>query len=200
MRRVAVTVGALALALVGCGLIPPISVDNPLGLDNQEIEFNLSASPQAVGNFNEEYFFPDQTFNTPILPSSYSVSLGFRRVGFRGQSCAAKNNPPQTIDIEVDKLTAKIADVSNPAGEVTVEIPKFSFQAVKGNDGEYTVNAGGDLPVGIFRDVGKVIEIITKGGQNRTVVSFVVGTTSNPDLAGCGVFFRFNGGKGTVRF
>jgi hypothetical protein len=199
MKRMAITLGTLALALSSCGLIPPITLTDPLGLDGKEYKVSLNAAAQAVASFDQTYTFADQSFEVPIIPSSFSVAVGFREVRFDNKACSAKNNPPQSIDIAIKKLSIDLADVASPSSGQKAVFSDFNFTATRNATGGYDVSGDVKLPEALFASVPSVIKILKEGGENQTRVAFDVNTTSNPDLAGCDVILVFNGGTGKLK-
>lgn len=194
-----IALGSLALALSSCGLLPPITLNDPLGLEGKTYKISLNPASQAVATVDQSYTFADQSFEVPIIPSSFSVALGFRKVEFDNKACAAKSNPPQSIEIQAKNLSVELADVAAPSAGQKLSFQNFSFSATRSSSGGYDVSGTVNLPEAAFASVDKVVKILKEGGENQTRVSFDVVTTSNPDLAGCDVIFTFNGGTGKIK-
>lgn len=224
MKRLAVLIGIASLALVlgGCGLVPPVPVNNPLQLDGAELAVTVpgsspaSISPLAVTATGTTGSLPfdDWNLNLPLNPRSLTVNGGFQRavtvVPSDGTDC------PATLTISNIALTVRIwdgattFDSASSSRRVSSEASHSGSLTMTSNPGfpcRYTFDPA-DLLAGRLKvelsgaTLGRVLDIVQNTPQTNYVEAMITmavsGIPTDPS-AGTVIRFTLDMAEGEVR-
>jgi hypothetical protein len=206
MKKVALLGAALGLSAVmaSCGLIPPIKVDNPLGLSGAVLSAPLDAAgasirPQVAGQGNATVSatFADLTTAIPFTPSLFNVQLAITSASISAGCAALGTNT--SIAVTVSNMTVAVSDsttaVPPVVRNVTANVPTFSFNI--SNTGAISeLNATALLFA--IPNLSTAISIIsTAPTPNSVKVDATVATS--PALSGCTVGLTFGAGSGEIK-
>lgn len=189
MKKWLLTSGFLALALVGCGLVPPVKVSDPLGLDNKSVTLNLGAglASQSKMNGTVNATFPDFTTSIPFTPGQFSACYDFNiSATISGISGNIKATNIK-LDVTVNDGTNGPATINATASEVTIT----------GNGTSFT-GSGKNL-CGKFSDVGKIVAVVTKAPSPNTVTGTFSLDTDATLPTGTTFTITFLNGSGEIK-
>ncbi len=206
MKKAVLFGAALGLSAVfaGCGLIPPIKVENPLGLSGAVLSAPLSATGASVrpqvagqGNATVSATFADLTTAIPFTPSTYNVQLAITNATI-STGCLALGNAT-SVAVTVSNMTVAVSDSTSatPAvvRSVTATIPTFTFNITPAG-----VVSGLNTATLLFAipNLATAINIIsTAPTPNSVKVDATVATS--PALSGCTVGITFGAGSGEIK-
>ncbi len=206
MKKVALLGAALGLSAVfaGCGLIPPIKVDNPLGLSGAVLSAPLSATGASVrpqvagqGNATVSATFADLTTAIPFTPSSFNVQLAITSATISAGCLAAAN--ATSIAVTVSNMTVAVSDSTSatPAvvRSVTATIPTFTFNITPA--GVVSGLNAANLLFAIPNLTTAMTIIQTAPTPNSVKVDATVATS--PALSGCTLGVTFGAGSGEIK-
>jgi hypothetical protein len=196
MKRV-ILGSVLALAFVGCGLIPPIEVGDALQLGGKQTSVPLTAagwaSAQSSGTLSATFRFPDNPdINIPLAPSSFSYRVAISSVSF-GTGCNLTGNT--TVQVENFRAVLSDAAFADPARQPSATASNLSFTVAPGS-GILTVSnlSGNELA---FNNLGNIGTILRQGGENTLALSGSV--TTSPSVGSCTLTINWGAGTGTIR-
>ncbi len=206
MKKVVLLGAALGLSAVfaSCGLIPPVKVDNPLGLSGAVLSAPLSATgasirPQVAGQGNATVSatFADLTTAIPFTPSSFNVQLAIASASISA-GCLALGNAT-SIAVTVSNMTVVVSDSTTATPpvvrSVTATIPTFTFNITPAG-----VVSGLNTAALLFAipNLATAINIIsTAPTPNSVKVDATVATS--PALSGCTLGITFGAGSGEIK-
>lgn len=224
MKRIlAVSAGLVSLILLGaCGLLPPIPINDPLGLHNAELAVTVAVNPTSMsalavtdaGGTTTPIPFKDLNLSLPLNPRSLTVYGGLQSAVTvalpEGAVC------PETLTISNITLTVKLWDgattydgaiearrVSVPASDPR----SFTMSRDSETSCSYTFGRTdllvGSLQVELSGDkLSRAIGIIQSApGDNyveATITMTVSGTPIHPS-PGTVITFRLDMARGEVR-
>lgn len=188
--------------LAGCGLIPPVALTNPLGLEGKTLAVALDATSApvstrtaGVGSASLTATFPDSA-SVPLAPSSIDISLALASATI-SPSCAAALNQTN-IAVSLTNFTVELSDGTGATLRLfSAALPTVNFN-VNPTNGTITNLAAGALNF-VVSNVPQVTNILTSAPTPNTVkVNTTVTTT--PALPGCTITFTFGAGGGNIKF
>jgi hypothetical protein len=203
MKKLVLAAG-LGLMFASCGLIPPIPVDDMLGMDNVEsAEVDLAGQNNlivqaATGNINATYTFADISALTslPTVPSSVSIRLTARGIRFLPGCTLATGSTKFTLS----NIQVTLANGGSPAATTTFQFNDLSFIGTLAGV-TYTASdvLGGEVKVETL-NIASIIDILKNPGtgQNTITVSATISAASDT-LKGCRVVFKYGKAAGSVR-
>ncbi len=200
MKRNLALGGLMALAFVGCGLIPPIDVGDALALNGKTTNIALTATGPAsiqstgtIGGATATFTFNDDpNINIPLTPSGFSYMVAISSVNF-GSGCTLPGNT--TVQIQNLKVVLSDPAFTDPTKQPSATASNLSF-SVTPNGGAFIVNnlSGNEL---VFNNLGNIGAILKGGGTNTLTLSGNVST--NPSVGSCTLTITWGAGKGTVK-
>jgi hypothetical protein len=210
-KMIAVLVTSSLMLFTACqGLIPPVEVTDPFGLEGAEVEGTLDTNvaptgvrPQAVtANFNIKGAFGD--YKAPENPVPISLSFTPRVRSFTFKSCSPQK---ESYTLTFNKFTVKVADGVGTPAERSYQSPTYdgySFEFRKTATGTFEPvleEFKGLFVVLNWEPVKEIINLPASGVNtpNSGFLSFSV-TSEDDSLKGCGVTLKFAGGKGQLKF
>lgn len=194
--RILVVVGATALVLSGCGLIPDQPVDNPLGLDGVDVTMtavSTAAAPQAIATSTDFSGSVDASFadlDTSSIPSGVvpstltaGINLGAQATIYSSSAVAASDFPDTTtltaasLDLTItdgngSPSTSVSASASDAGGLVQLSKASCAAQAVGWSctyDAALVGGVSSMLTVTVSSNFGQLWTIATAGGSPNTV-------------------------------
>jgi len=211
MKLWLIGVAVLGVGFAGCGLEPAVTVNNPFGMDAQQVAVSLGATGNllaggtaaeagVVGTGTLVETFGDIA-SLPATPKGFSFNLPLEaKVTVEGDV------QPDTVVLSDVSLDLSLSDAAH-ANPVELSVPlDGTVTLTRQADGSYlaasTVNP--DPATLAFLSVVEpavlptVMDLLTQGGENtvRATVRF----TASDLLAGESVTVTFQGTKGTVSF
>ncbi len=207
MKKVALLGAVLGLSAVmaGCGLIPPVALTNPLGLDGKKtpaVTLNTPAkgaiSTQNVSGtatFTSK-FADDANISIPITPSSLTIGIAFKGVELGG-TCTVATLPKDVITLSLSNIKVKASDAAKNV-EKTLAGP-LSFTVTRAN-GALTVSNFSPIWTAAYAaaEITSMLDIFKTGGENTVDISFNISTT-DITTGGCTMTFTFGAGSGEVK-
>jgi len=195
------TAAGMALLLSGCNLIasliPPIPVDNPLGLNGQSVTLTVGSSgltPQAQGtpiSGDLDFTFGDvlSGVNLPLTPSQLNACYDFTVQG------PVPQGAPESLTLTDVRLDLTLSDEGHNPVQATITAGSVTLTAA---NGQYT-GEGKDL-CGTFSNAGELIAILKDAPEpNRLTGTFqMVADGTLPQ--GTTLTVTFENGKGTIKF
>jgi hypothetical protein len=204
------SVAALGLAFAGCGLLPPVTLNNPVGLNGKQVAVALDQEPAlmgarlvtangmtgAMGGGSVEATFADVS-SVGTNPTTFDLNLPL--------------DPKVTITADIQPDTVTLSDISfdlslsDAAHEaVTVNLPySGTVTLTRQEDGSYLASTAataawafvGSLP---SATVASAVEVITQGGENTATgtVHFTADTLEPGDA----INVTFQDTTGTISF
>lgn len=189
--------------LAGCGLLPPIALTNPLGLDGKTLAVTLDATGSTpittrvagVGTANLTSTFEDSA-SVPVAPSKIDLAVELKSLTISAGCNAAVGLTSLKVSLTNFKL-----DLSDGAGAT---LRNFGVTLT---NADFTVNPSGGTVINlpavaatfnfVVNNVQVVKDILTTLPTPNTVkVSTSIAT--NPPLAGCTITFTFGAGSGSI--
>jgi hypothetical protein len=202
MKKVALLGVALGLSAVfaSCGLIPPIKVDNPIGLSGAVLSAPLAATgaslrPQVagVGTATASATFADLTTSIPFTPSSFNVQLAIASATITG--CEVTTSSSTTVT--VSNMAVSLSDGSGQTvRNVSATLPTFTFKlSGAGVISELNTSA---LLFGLGANVAPAMAIVQTAPTPNSV-SVTANVATSPALPGCTLSFTFGAGSGEIK-
>lgn len=210
MKLRSIVLGVVGWALMGCGLTPAVTVDNPFGMDSKQVAVALSATGELVTGRAETAGVPgsgtvEATFgdiaSLPATPTGFNLNLPLdARVTVDGEV------QPDTVVLSAVSLDLALSDASH-ATPVQLSVPlDGSITLTRQTDGSYaaasTVNpdpkALAFLATLEANVLPAVMDILTTGGENAAQVT--VHFTADSLSPGETVNVTFQGTTGKVSF
>lgn len=190
MKKWLLTGGILALALVGCGLVPPVKVSDPLGLNGKTVDIKVPAAglaSQSTVSGTVNASFADLTTSIPFTPGQFSACYDFTITATLSGAPVNIKATNIKLDVSVNDGTNGPATISATASEVTIT----------GNGTSYT-GSGKNL-CGKFSDVGKVVAVVTKAPTPNTVTGTFSLDTDATLPTGTTFTITFLNGSGEIK-
>lgn len=199
-KAVLATVGVSVL-LSGCNmiasLIPPIPVDNPLGLNGQSFTVAVGSSgltTQAQGtpiSGNLDFTFGDvlSGVDLPITPSQLNACYDFTIQGPIPQGA------PENLTLTNVQLNLTISDEGHNPAQATITAENVTLIAT---DGQYT-GEGKDL-CGTFSNAGELIVILKDPPEPNHLTGTFQMVADGALPQGTTLTVTFKNGKGTIKF
>lgn len=206
MKKVTLLGAALGLSVVfaSCGLIPPIEVENPLGLNGAVLDAPLSATGTSIrlqvagqGNATVSSTFADTTASIPFTPSSFNVKMVLRSVTISPNCAAIGTATSITVTVSDMKVAVSDSTTADPpvVRSVTATVPTFTFKITPAGVVS-DLNAAALLFA--IPNIGTAIGIISTAPTPNTVKVDATVATS-PALGGCTLRITFDAGRGEIK-
>lgn len=208
MDKLALFGVALGLSTIfaGCGLVPPVTFTDPVGLNGAVLTAPLSASgaslrPQVAGQGIATVSAPfADVVSFPFIPSTFNVQLAISSAAI-SSNCAALG-ATTSIAVTVSDMKVTVKDTTAPTAaaaavvrQVVSNVPTFTFNI--SNTGVIS-NLNTTLLLFAVSNVGSAINIITTAPTPNSVqVDATIAT--NPALSGCSISLTFGAGSGEVK-
>lgn len=203
------------LFLAACGLIPPIDVTDPFGLDGQQITVALGPGPAALtplavdGSASETFTFDDADLgDVPIDPNQITNELGFAAITLD------REDGPAVITLSDITVTVRVWQ--NGASYDAAPADQRAQASFVGSGGGVTLNStgngvgvtnyqvGGSDVVGVLSmtgsDVGHLLTILAEIPSTNSG-SLTLSLQADPDeLAGGTLTIELDAATGQIKF
>lgn len=193
MRHKLVLGGVIVGLLAGCGLVPPIPIDDPLRLNGESVTLSLASgavSSQAAmsGSVNATLEDILSGVNIPSTPGSFKACYDFTVTG------DVPSGAPTSLKLTNIELNLTLQDATNGSTTIQATADEVTLSV---SGGKYT-GSGKNL-CGNFADVAKVIAILKNPPAPNTLTGTFSLETDAALPSGTTLTITFENGKGEIK-